>query len=72
MQFHDINDIFYQKIWSLQILNNLKLEYRMPLALKKQINMAMFFDSDVHKILILGNCNSSILNSGTLFLDHSE
>ena len=32
----------------------------MPLVLKKQINMAMFFDIDVRKILILGNCNSSV------------
>jgi len=60
VQFHDINDIFYQKFWSLQILNNLKLEYRMPLVLKKQINMALFFDTDVRKIFILGNCNSSV------------
>jgi len=32
----------------------------MPLVLKKQINMAMFFDIDARKIFILGNCNSSV------------
>jgi hypothetical protein len=49
-----------------------KLEYRMPLVLKKQINMVMFLDTDVCKIFILENCNSSAGNSGILFLGHSE